>query len=157
RGAALFSQSTQSRTESQSFGDGAAFAIPPRSQLFVSYHLLNITEDPLEAGVTARLRTVPESGGKARLTASGGLIGLLAVPPHTRSRFYTECFFDEPSDLAAYFMLPHYHLYGTGMRLELIGGARDGEIVWESRGAVGEALGSRIEPVVDFSGAKGFR
>lgn len=156
-GGVIFSQSTQSSTETQSFGEGAAFAVPPRSQIFVSYHLLNTSLDTLRISVSAALRLLRGPDVRIRLSVGGGLMGLLAIPPLARSRFYSDCAFAAPPTFKSYFMLPHYHRFGTGMRLELVGGTRDGEVVWQNEGAIGEALGSKIAPAVDFTGATGFR
>jgi hypothetical protein len=153
----LFSQSPEAVDETQSFAQGAAFALAPHSQILVAYHVMNTGAEPLAAGVSAALRMRDESDVKVRLQSGGGLMGLLALPPLGRSRFYSDCTFATPPTFKSYFMLPHYHRYGTGMRLELIGGTRDGEVVWENEGAIGEALGTEIAPAVDFTGATGFR
>jgi Copper type II ascorbate-dependent monooxygenase, C-terminal domain len=131
--------------------------VPPHSQIFVSYHLLNTSLDPLAVDLSAALRLLREPDVATRVTAGGGLLSVLAIPPLARSRFSSDCAFAEPPTFKGYFVLPHYHRFGTGMRLELVGGTRNGEVVWESAGSIGEALGSKIAPAVDFSGATGFR
>lgn len=153
----LFSQSTQSTRETQDFGDGAALRIPPHSKLLVSYHLQNPTADRLKTRLTASLQPARPEEVTTRLVAGGGLIGILAVPPLSRSRFHADCTFDGPPSFKTYFMLPHYHQRGRGMRLELLGGSRDGEVVWQNEGTIGEALGARIAPAVDVTGSTGFR
>jgi hypothetical protein len=156
-GGLLFAQSPQATNEKQVYGDGAAFAVAPHSQLFVSYHVINTSAEPLDVGISAAVSLLPRKDVKTRLTAGGGLIGLLSLPPASKSQFYSECAFQTPPTFKSYFMQPHYHQYGTGMRLELMGGDRDGEVVWQNEGSIGEALGSHIEPAVDFTGATGMR
>ena len=156
-GGLMFSQSPEAANETQAFAEGAAIAVAPHSKVMVSYHVLNTSPQPLDVGMSAALRMLPESDVKVRLRSGGGQIGLLAVPPMERSRFYSDCTFADPPTFKAYFMLPHYHQRGVGMRLELLGGARDGEVVWQNEGAIGEALGTQIAPAADFTGATGFR
>jgi hypothetical protein len=153
----LFSQSPEAADETQSFAEGAAFALAPHSQILVAYHVMNTSADVLATGVSAALRMRDESSVKIRLQSGGGIMGLLALPPLSRSRFYSDCTFATPPTFKSYFMLPHYHNYGIGMQLELIGGTRDGEVVWQNEGAIGEALGTKIAPAIDFTGATGFR
>ena len=153
----LFSQSPEAVEETQTFADGAAFALPPHSQILVAYHVTNTGIATIDAGVSAALRMRAEADVKIRLQSGGGLMGLLELPPLSKARYSSECSFAAPPTFSSYFMLPHYHRYGTGMKLELIGGFRDGEIVWQNEGEIGEALGTTIAPAVDFTGATGFR
>jgi hypothetical protein len=153
----LFGESPEASKESEIFPDGAAFVLPPRSKLFVSYHVLNTGSIPLQAGMSATLRLLYEQDVKTRLTSGGGMTEMLALPPNSRSRFTTECTFATPPTFKAYYVVPHYHRYGTGMRLELAGGMQDGKVVWQNEGAIGEPLGAQVEPPVDFTGATGFR
>ena len=153
----VFGQSTQSLSETQSFGENAAFVVPARAKLYVRYHLVNTSTRPLDIAVTAKLLLTDASKVKIRLRIGGGLLGLLALPPLSRSRFYSECTFAEPPAFKGYFFVPHYHRLGTGMWLELAGGPRDGEVVWSNTGPIGEAAGSRFPAPVDFEGATGFR
>lgn len=153
----VFGQSTQSQSETQSFGDGAAFVVPPRSKLYVRYHILNTSNVATDIVVTAKLLLSVPDDVKVRLTVGGALLELLALPPRSKSRFYSECTFPEPPEFRGYFFVPHYHRLGTSMWLELIGGPRDGEVVWNKSGPIGDAAGSRLVPPVDFAGATGFR
>ncbi|HEX4335241.1 MAG TPA: hypothetical protein VH062_04965 [Polyangiaceae bacterium] len=153
----LFSQSTEVADETETFGDGAAYAVPPHSQVFLSYHVLNTSSDTLDVGVTATTEMLREEDVKVRLTAGGALLGLLAIPPDSRARFSANCSFASAPDFKGYYALPHYHNYGVGMQVQLIGGPRDGETVWQAAGPIGEAVGTKFEQPVDFSGATGFR
>jgi hypothetical protein len=69
---------------------------------------------------------------KIRLTAGDALLGLLAIPPQSRARFSADCPFTGSPDFKGYYMLPHYHGFGVGMQVQLIGGAHDRETVWRA-------------------------
>jgi hypothetical protein len=56
-----------------------------------------------------------------------------------------------------YWVLPHYHELGNYFKLEIIGGERDGEELFELAGFNAEANGQAFNPPVDMTGATGFR
>lgn len=157
KGTILFSQSTQVRTEVFSFGEGAAFPVPPRSQIFVSYHLFNTQSEALDISIAADLSLAPEEDVDVRLNIGGGLLGVLSVPPRVRSHFSADCFFSEPAAFRAYYVMPHYHRLGTGFQLQVLGGPSHLATIWTSARQAGEPLGGRLDPPFDLSGAEGIR
>jgi hypothetical protein len=56
-----------------------------------------------------------------------------------------------------YYFLPHYHAYGKNMRLEYVGGERDGEVLFETNALVGEPLGQSVSPPLSMDGAEKVR
>jgi hypothetical protein len=55
-------------------------------------------------------------------------------------------------------VLPHYHALGDMLRLEIVGGPNDGELLWEVNTSIGEVLGGIPEPHLgDMTGATGVR
>ncbi len=158
-GDVLFAQSTQSTVEEQRFGDGIAMAVPPRSQLFVYYHLVNTTPEDADIGVEADLYAIDEADVTVKLKDIAGSDFVINVPPREKSRFSAECIFPDgfSSDFNIYYVLPHYHYYGTGMRFEVIGGPNDGQVLFDTSGSVGEPLASRVSPAASLAGAKGLR
>ena len=90
----------------------------------------------------------------------------LDLHPNSRSSFTTECFIgdthdsimEEPWTYVLYYALSHYHELGTYAQLELLGGPRDGEIIFRHDG-FGENFGLALDPPLDVpaTGARGLR
>lgn len=163
-GGVFFAQSTQSKHDVQQFPPGAAFRVPARSRVVGQVHLLNTTPRDIETNFRFEVRTLPEVEVVEKLHPISMTNSLLEIPPMSTSRFDLACDFApgfrekglEPSfDL--FYVLPHYHALGSGLRLSLVGGARDGETVFETRGGVGEPLGAQLDPPLPFDGAEGLR
>ena len=67
------------------------------------------------------------------------------------------CTFPEPADFDVHYVLPHFHGLGTSFALQAVGGTRDGAMLHESAGALGEAWGKMLEPPVPIGGATAIR
>lgn len=158
-GDVLFAQSTQSELEEQQFGDGVAMRVPPDSQLFVYYHLINTTGAAQDIGVDADIYTIETDEVDIKLKDFSGSNFQINVPPRVKSRFNTDCMFPEGfgGDFNIRFVLPHYHYYGTGMRFEVIGGPNDGQVLFDTTGSVGEPLAQVVDPPGSLAGAEGLR
>ncbi len=111
----------------------------------------------MDVSINAKLAHIREHDVRVRLNIGGGLMGLLSVPPRSRSRFSTDCLFAKPADYRAHFVMPHYHQRGEGFRLEILGGPNNLRRIWESNSPVGENLGGPLASPVDLSGAEGIR
>lgn len=160
-GGVLFAQSTQSETDDQVFAPGTALRIPPDAVIVADIHLLNITPDDLEIEAEMDIVTIPEESVTTRLNGLAFDYLDLEIPARMGAEFSMDCDFGgasgEPIDFKLYYVLPHYHELGVGMRLELIGGERDGEILWETRSSVGDPLGEGFDPPLELNGADGIR
>ena len=53
--------------------------------------------------------------------------------------------------------MPHYHDLGEGMRVELYGGERDGELVFQSDAPVGTPMGGTLDQPIAVTGSRGLR
>jgi hypothetical protein len=164
-GGVLFAQSTQATSERQAFGQGVVIAIPPRSRIIGNLHLINPSESPLEVRTTLDIRSIRED--EVTLELAPLLIQYLPleIPPMQRAQFSTACDLDavhqrelgRPLDVRIHYVLPHYHGLGESLRLEAVGGPRDGEVVFETDALLGEAWGTRLDPPYDLTGATGLR
>ena len=132
---------------------------PPRSQLFVFMHILNTDSTTVDTKVGAKLYTLPEAEVQVKLKDLSFNMGsgAIEVKPRQRTRLYAECRFPEPADFNAYFILPHYHDWGTGMSFEIMGGPNDGMVFWENEGSTGEPLAVPVSPPISLQGAEGIR
>ena len=160
-GGVLFAQSTQATEETQGFQPGAALEVPAHSVVVGELHIINVTEEELETDVSLALTALPEEEVVTRLRPLAFDFHQLAIPPQQRSRFEASCDMEEayggPIDLAIHYVLPHYHRFGTGMDIEMMGGTRDGETIYGIESAIGEPLGRSMAPPVSMAGARGIR
>ena len=160
-GGVLFAQSTQAAGESQAFPEGAALRIPPRARIVADLHLLNTYGEDVEVASSIAIDSIATENVHTRLNALAFDYPDLNIPPRSSSEFSMDCDFSEanrgPIDFDVYYALPHYHTFGKGMRLEIIGGERDGMILWEAFGTIGEPLGRTFTPALDLRGATGIR
>jgi hypothetical protein len=160
-GGVLFAQSTQAAGEEQAFPEGVAIRIPARSVIVGELHVLNTYGEDLDVEATMHLDTIPDHVVTTRLNGLAFDYLDLQLPPRMQSEFTMECDFSIPNagpiDFGVHYILPHYHELGVGMRVEIIGGARDGDILWEGYNSIGEPLGDVFDPPLDLAGATGMR
>ena len=160
-GGVLFAQSTQAAGEVQAFPEGAAMRIPAGARIVADLHLLNTYGEDVDVRSQIHVDTIPAGAVETRLRPLAFDYLDLNIPPRSKSEFSMNCDFTEPNDgpldFSLYYALPHYHALGSGMRLELIGGERDGELLWEAFGSIGEPLGQTFDPPLDLRGADGIR
>jgi hypothetical protein len=165
-GGYLFALSTQSTYEAQELPAGGAIRIPPYSRLIGASHLLNASDQTVVTDMHIALTTVPPDQVSASMAPTRLSYIDLALPPESRSSFSTECAIGdthqeqmgEPWTYVLYYALSHYHVLGVYAQLELVGGQRDGEVVFRHDG-YGENLGIAIDPPLDVAatGATGLR
>ncbi len=161
-GGVLFAQSTQAASEEQRFPEGAALVIPPRSKIVGNVHLLNITPDDVQSSIRFTLETVAEENVEIPMQLMRLNIGDLNIAARSETEHSMNCNVAETTgaeamDFRFYYVLPHYHELGIRFRLEALGGP-DGPItVYETGGAIGDALGGTLDPPVDVTGATHLR
>lgn len=160
-GGVLFAQSTQATAETQAFQPGAALEVPPRSVVVGELHIINVGEAELDTALGLTLGLTPEEEVDTRLRPLALDFHQLAIPPQQRSRFETSCDLEEvfgaPLDFSLHYVLPHYHRFGVGMDIEMMGGARDGETIYGIESGIGEPLGRSMAPPLSLAGAQGIR
>jgi hypothetical protein len=164
-GGVFFAMSTQSETDRQEFPPGAAFRIPPRSRILGGVHLLNITSERFTTAMTVEAVTLPEASVTTPLQELYISNSALEIPARTVGAFSTDCNVAtsyrsrarRPMDFNIYYVLPHFHEIATGFTLELSGGTRDGDVVYDSGGGVGDPLGMTMTEPFNVAGATGFR
>ncbi len=165
KGGVLFAQSTQSIREVQKFPEGVAVRLPPYTRILAGTHLLNASAEPLETTISMAIYTIPADQVRVKLTPFRLSYLDLEIPPHASSDFTGACDFAEtheqlleaPLDMKLYWVLPHAHMLASGFTLDLLGGRRDGERIFESASAAGETNGRVFDPPLDLRaiGARG--
>lgn len=165
-GGFLFAMSTQSQLESQSYPAGGAVRIPPYSRIIGASHLLNASDQDVATDMRVTIETVPPDQVEAKLVPGRIQYHDLQLDPQSTSSFATDCMLDEtyqatmgkPLQYELYYALSHYHELGIYTQLELVGGPRNGEVLFRTEG-YGENFGVAFDPPFDFaaSGATGLR
>jgi hypothetical protein len=163
-GGYLFAQSTQIADESQTFPDGVAVRIPPYSRIIGSTHLLNISDEPVSTTMSMRIDTVGRDGVRVKLVPARLQYVDLSIEPMARASFTMDCDLSDthqrvmgaPLDYKVHYALPHFHGLGRTARLEILGGPRDGEDLYEVMGH-GMSWGRAFDPPIDLAGATGLR
>lgn len=164
-GGVLFAQSTQAEKEVQRFAPGAVVRVPANARILGSVHLLNASPTDRKTGLRLTMHTLPPDQVKVPLTPFRLTYYNLRLPPMRRSEVGGACDLrapyekriGEPFRMHLYFVLPHYHQLGRRFLLQLLGGPRDGQTLFDSRAEVGEPGGMTFDPAVDLSQADGFK
>lgn len=164
-GGVIYAQSTQATHEVQLFPEGAAVRIPPHARIISDIHVLNLTTAEIRGHMRFALYTAPREEVTIALAPIHFSYRGLAIPPRTTSRFQTTCevaqnfqaTFDRPHAIRMFYALPHTHALGTRVFLEAVGGARDGESIFDVHGYNGEARGRSYQPPLDLTGVESIR
>jgi hypothetical protein len=163
-GGVLFAQSTQAQSEAQVFPDGVAVRIPPYSRVIASTHLLNITDGPLTTDLRVHIDTIPTKSVAHKLVPFRLTYHDLHIPPNADSGFEMSCdiatayqnAMGKPIDMDLWYVLPHAHVLADQFELKVIGGARDGEVVYtHDQFTPGESWGETFAQPLHFGGADG--
>jgi hypothetical protein len=165
QGTVLFAQSTQSLLEEQRLGEGVVIKIPPRYKVIADVHLLNLSPRSIEPELRMKLGLIHPGDVRVVVTPFRLSYLDLEIPPRRESRFHGECRMQNSYrgttgrdlDLKIYWVLPHYHGLGNYFRLELLGGPRDGELLYQLDGFNADANGKKFSPPVSLRGAEGLR
>jgi hypothetical protein len=160
-GGVFFAQSTQATEEHQVFPEGMVYVIPPRARVIGSIHVLNTTGAPLESAIRFDVDLLAREQISEVLQALAIDNRGIDIAPRSSTEVVTECDFDRatagPLVAEVMYVLPHYHGFADGMRVEIFGGPRDGEVVFETTGGIGNALGGLVTPAASLVGAQGLR
>jgi len=153
-GGVFFAQSTQSRTDTQSFPEGVAFEVPARSRIIGDVHLLNPSDTPATTRLSFAVDTIPEAEVRVRLQPMAYTNLALDIAPSMQTSARMQCATAQP-DFDVYYVLPHFHGLGTAMRVDVAGGPMNGTNLFTTAGGYGESLGQMFDPPLSVTGASG--
>jgi hypothetical protein len=126
----VFLAGTQSPASDYVFPPGVALELPASLSIDVNAHYVNRTSSTIPGEAYANLYTVPLSQVEkvaSTLNMSNTGISLPAGRETTLEKTFTV------SQTTTIFMLTsHMHALGTKFQIKIVGGARDGELVYES-------------------------
>ncbi len=162
-GTVLYAQSTQSWLEVQQLNEGAVIKIPPHHTIVGGTHALNLAPREVETELRMSLEIIHPMDVETVLTPMRLSFLDLTIPPMAQSHFRSQCDMNfryeqatgRPLDIKLHYVLPHYHYLGNFFQLKMMGGERDGEVLYELNGFDAEANGRVFFPPIDFTGATG--
>ena len=161
-GGVLYAQSTQVTHEVQAFPPGTAVRIPPWSRIVGQTHLLNTSTAPVTTSMTLGVASIPAAQVTVKLAPFQLIYHDLHLPPKASSDFSASCDFagaaqaiNEPFSFHLYYVLPHYHLLGTGFSFNHFGGPSDGVQIASAPAYNAEPDGKAFDPAVDMTQDKG--
>ena len=166
-GGVLFAQSTQVTEENHQFLPGAVVRVGPRARVIAAAHVLNPTPESVKTEMRITLDTIPEDEVSVELQPFRFTYFDLDIPAQSRAEHASTCdltdafawITDAPFDLRLHYILPHYHGLGDRFRLELAGGDRDGEALYDEISLYGHPQGRTFEELISLAeaGAHGLR
>lgn len=157
-GGPLFAQSTQAEAETQQFPPNHALIVPERSRVVAKVHLLNVAETPLSTALSLTLHPLADSEALTKLRPFVLTYLPLALPPQEDSVFSSTCDAagansDDPLDFSLFYLLPHYHGWGTSYFLRGTGPGVDITVYDEEHTTgSGDGWGRMFTPPVDLTG-----
>jgi len=162
-GGVLYAQSTQATHEVQKFPNAAAVRIPPYSRIISDIHILNATQATVTGHARLSLYALALADVKIKLSPFHLTFSKLEIPAQATSRSQAKCEIDSSFESIAnhalnakvYYILPHFHALGRHFFVERMGGAHDGQVLFDATGAAGEARGRAMDPPIDLSGDDG--
>jgi hypothetical protein len=154
QGGVFFAQSTQSQTDTQQFPEGVAFEMPARVRIIGDIHLLNASIDPLSTDITFDIYGIAADQVTVPLQPMAFTNLALDIAPQMETQAHMQCATPTP-DFDVYYVLPHYHAYGTSMRIDIAGGPMDGTAILDSSPTYGEPWGRTYDPPFSVQGAAG--
>lgn len=165
-GGVLFAQSTQTATETQQFPPGAVIPIPPESKIVAGLHLLNASDATITVPLAITIDPIPREEVTVQLRPLGMEDQALVLAPHARTDVGSTCDigamhqerFSRPPDFHIYYVLPHYHALGLGLRLEALDeGETTPRVIFDADQQIGTALGGPIDPPFAMTGSTKLR
>lgn len=161
RGGVFYTQSPEAKAETERFRDGVAIVIPPHSKVILELHLLNVSEQELSTHAHLRLDTLARENVQVELAPLALSYYPLALPPQARSTFTADCdlatIMGGPLDFRIYYVAPHYHALGTGMKVEAYDADGSSVVIADANRPIGEPLGVSFAEPFDVTGAQGIR
>lgn len=155
-GGVLFAQSTQSTLEEPRFPEGVALRMPSGSRIVANTHLLNASSEEVTTFLRLTVETIPAEEVSVQLTPFRLSYNDLQIAAQKRTEHRATCdiatahqqTIGAPFEMDIYYALPHYHDQGDLFRLQLAGGPREGETVFEVSADLGEPWGQTFDPPI---------
>jgi hypothetical protein len=155
-GGVFFAQSTQSKTDTQGFAQGVAFEMPAHARIIGNEHLINPSAVDATTSLKFDAYGISASDLKVRLQPMAFTNVSLDIAPNGVTDARMECAVPQP-DFNIYYVLPHFHVLGQTLMVDVVGGPMDGTTLFHSQGTFGEPQGRSFDPPIPVTGATSLR
>jgi hypothetical protein len=155
-GGVFFAQSTQSKTDTQGFAPGVAFEMPAHVRIIGNAHLLNASAANRATNMNFDVYSIPQADLRVRLQPMAFTNVSLDIAPNGITDARMKCAVPQP-DFGIYYVLPHFHVLGQVLLVDVVGGPMDGTTVFRSQGTFGEPQGRSFDPPLSITGATALR
>lgn len=153
-GGVFFAQSTQSLTDTQAFPEGVAFRVPAHARIIGDVHLVNPSSSPFSTSIHFDVYGIPEAALRVELQPMAFTNLALDIAPLAETRARMQCATPQP-DFDVYYILPHFHVLGQWLSVDVAGGAMNGTNIFRSQGSFGDSMNKSYDPPIAVRGASG--
>jgi hypothetical protein len=112
------------------FPAGVALKLPAGTQLDLNAHYFNKQNTSLTGENYINLYTVPQASVIKEAQSINFANYAFSIPPNTRKTITTDFTFSKPVTVIT--LTSHYHKLGEKFQIKILGGVRNGEVVYES-------------------------
>lgn len=112
------------------FPAGTALRLPANAGIDLNVHYANHTSGTVQGEAYANLYTVPVEQVQQVVTTLDLAHTAIRLPPRTRTTVERAFTFDAPASI--YALTSHTHARGVRFQIRIVGGVRDGELVYEN-------------------------
>jgi hypothetical protein len=154
-GGVFFAQSTQSLTDTQAFPPGVAFRVPAHARIVGDLHLVNATSSAVTTSIRLQAYTIPEASLKVELQPMAFTNLALDIAPLSETRARMQCATVAPGDFDVYYVLPHFHVLGQWLTVDVAGGPMNGTNIFRSQGSFGDSMNRSFDPPIPVRGSSG--
>lgn len=145
----FFAGSMQSRSDF-TFPAGTALRVPANSAVDLNVHYANHTTGPVQGEAYVNFHTVPASQVVHPLSTLNLQNTTLMLPAGQVTVVTKDFVFGAPTTIVG--LTSHMHARGTKFQIRIVGGARDGELVYESTDWEHPALVNYATPIALAAG-----
>lgn len=127
----ILSLAVQQNTGMYRAPDGFAIKLAAKQPLNVSYHYLNAGKSPISGEIVVRVHTLPRDAAAPMPLGYFWLMNFdLTLPPRAITAATMTCRLTR--DVTIHDVMSHTHALGRGVRAEVLGGAHDGLVIYNS-------------------------
>ena len=119
-------------------------------------HLLNASAADATTSLKFDVYSIPPADLMVGLQPMAFTNVSLDIAPNGITDARMSCAVPQP-DFGVYYVLPHFHVLGQVLLLDVVGGPMDGTTVFRSQGTFGEPQGRSFDPPMRITGATAFR
>ncbi len=133
---------------------GYAVKVPANSSFYMNSHYFNKTSKTRFGEIYANFKTIPKAQVQQELKVEYYQPDEITLPPNKTTTMETTFLYEKKTIIPM--MISHYHKLGKKFDVYIVGGARDGELVYSSTDYENPLIATFTSPIVLEAG-QGFR